>query len=127
MVNNCDICGFNYRPNDHYCGGCNVDLREPKGSENLYVDKVSAQTDKNKAKISSKNFWSMQESHTPNGCGLSSAAGEDWHPGITEGWTRENIHPPCFSENYFRAMRTCRKFCFYSTRFGAMSIGSTGS
>lgn len=30
MVNKCDICGFNYGPNDRYCGRCNVDLREAK-------------------------------------------------------------------------------------------------
>jgi len=30
MIDTCDICGFHHGPNDHYCGRCNVDLRERK-------------------------------------------------------------------------------------------------
>jgi len=35
------------------------------------------------------------------------------------------IHPALL-KNSFRAMRICRKFSFFSTRSGDMSIGSTG-
>jgi hypothetical protein len=45
MADKCDICGFNYGPNDHYCGGCNVDLREPRGPETLTIRKKSARTE----------------------------------------------------------------------------------
>jgi len=54
MVNKCDICGFNYGPNDRYCGGCNVDLREPGGSENMNIEVEPDIPKKAKAKGSSK-------------------------------------------------------------------------
>ena len=54
MINKCDICGFNYGPNDRYCGGCNVDLREPKGAETMSVNLENTQPVKKKTKVSAK-------------------------------------------------------------------------
>jgi hypothetical protein len=34
MIDTSDICGCNYGPNDHSCGGCSVDLQEPDGPKN---------------------------------------------------------------------------------------------
>jgi hypothetical protein len=33
MIKKCDICGGFIDPNARFCGGCGVDLRDPKGSE----------------------------------------------------------------------------------------------
>ena len=38
MDNICDICGFQVEPNSRYCGGCGVDLKEPKRSDGVPVD-----------------------------------------------------------------------------------------
>jgi uncharacterized protein (DUF2267 family) len=54
MVNKCDICGFNYGPNDRYCGGCNVDLRELKGADSPNEEMGTTKPEKTKAKDSSK-------------------------------------------------------------------------
>ena len=54
MSKKCDICGFDYEPTAHYCGGCNVDLREPRGSENVNIDIEPNKPKKPKAKESSK-------------------------------------------------------------------------
>ena len=35
--------------------------------------------------------------------------------------------PPALLKDSFRAMRICRKLCFFSTRFWDISIGPTGS
>jgi len=60
MANKCDICGFNYGPNDHFCGGCNVDLREPKGPETLTIRKKNSKPP-NKPKDTTKKKESKDE------------------------------------------------------------------
>jgi len=61
MINKCDICGFEYETTAHYCGGCNVDLREPRGSENVNLDTEPNKPKKPKAKESSKKKDSDNE------------------------------------------------------------------
>ena len=61
MVNKCDICGFNYGPNDRYCGGCNVDLREPKGADSPNIERGNMKPGKTKAKDSPKKKESKDE------------------------------------------------------------------
>ena len=61
MVNKCDICGSTPEPNARYCGVCGVDLREPKGSENVNTDTEPASPKKTKAKVSSKKKGSDNE------------------------------------------------------------------
>ena len=61
MSEKCDICGFDYEPTAHYCGGCNVDLREPRGSENVNIDTEPNKPKKPKAKESSKKKDSDNE------------------------------------------------------------------
>jgi hypothetical protein len=61
MINKCDICGFDYEPTAHFCGGCNVDLREPGGSENVNIDIEPNKPKKPKAKESSKKKDSDNE------------------------------------------------------------------
>ena len=60
MINKCDICGFDYEPTAHYCGGCNVDLREPRGSD-VNIDIEPNKPKKPKAKESSKKKDSDNE------------------------------------------------------------------
>ena len=46
MVDKCDICGFDIEPNARYCGGCNVDLREPKGHDEPTMNRRKAKLEK---------------------------------------------------------------------------------
>lgn len=61
MVNKCDICGSITMPDARYCGGCGVDLREPKGSDNVEIDTRPSKLIKTKAKESSKKKKSDEE------------------------------------------------------------------
>jgi hypothetical protein len=61
MVNKCDICGSITEPNARYCGGCGVDLREPRGTENVDIDTEPHKPKKAKAKESSKKKSSDNE------------------------------------------------------------------
>ena len=55
MLEKCDICGFGYESNAHFCGKCGVDLKEPKTSDDVLIDSVPPQPIKKKPKSSSKN------------------------------------------------------------------------
>mgnify|MGYP001769052461 CR=1 FL=1 len=61
MVNKCDICGFTVEPDARFCGGCNVDLRETKGSDTLNATEEKKEAGKKKTKASSKNETSENE------------------------------------------------------------------
>lgn len=54
MVDKCDICGFEIEPNARYCGGCNVDLREPKGHDEPVMNLKKVKSTKTDEKRSSK-------------------------------------------------------------------------
>jgi hypothetical protein len=54
MVEECDICGFKYESNAHFCGKCGVDLREPKTDDNITIDTTPSEPVKKKQKSSSK-------------------------------------------------------------------------
>ena len=61
MVDKCDICGSITEPNARYCGGCGVDLREPRGTEKVDIDTEPNKPKKAKAKESSKKKSSDNE------------------------------------------------------------------
>ena len=54
MIKKCDICGFNLDPDAHFCGGCNVDLKESKEEDSMYVNLEKPQPGKKNTKSSPK-------------------------------------------------------------------------
>jgi len=54
MIKKCDICGFNLEPDARFCGGCNVDLKEPEEAESRNVNPEKPQPGKKKTKSSPK-------------------------------------------------------------------------
>ena len=69
MINKCNICGFNYEPTARFCGGCNVDLREPKESDNMKGNIEKTQPTKKKTKASSK-LESSESDEVINWCDI---------------------------------------------------------
>lgn len=61
MIKKCDICGSNLDPDAHFCGGCNVDLKESKEEESMYVNLEQPQPGKKKNKSSPKQETSENE------------------------------------------------------------------
>lgn len=61
MVVKCDICGFTIEPNARFCGGCNVDLKEPKDDESMKVTTEKPQGGKKQINSSPKKEVSERE------------------------------------------------------------------
>jgi len=61
MIKKCDICGFNLEPDAHFCGGCNVDLKESKEEDGMHVNPEKPQPGKKKTKSSPKQETSEKE------------------------------------------------------------------
>jgi hypothetical protein len=66
MAETCDLCGFSNSKGSHFCGGCGVDLREPKNEE-LKKSSESPQIKENKSKKKEIVFkWcSLRQSEFP--------------------------------------------------------------
>ncbi len=52
MVTKCDICGYAINPTDNFCGGCNVDLREPKNPDEQKTTSQKKRSSKGKEQLS---------------------------------------------------------------------------
>ncbi len=54
MARKCDICGYEVVENANFCGGCSVDLREPKSPDEPEIIPISNQSHRKEENPSSK-------------------------------------------------------------------------
>lgn len=69
MTTICDICGFQNPGNPNFCGGCGVDLREPRASGSEPVPrKATGSSEKNSPSSKKKGQNSSKDENTINWC-----------------------------------------------------------
>ena len=58
----CDICGFKNPGDPHFCGGCGVDMRDPKNPENVKVSENAREIPKKNSSFNSFKAQKKEES-----------------------------------------------------------------